>query len=350
MIRKKTFFILLISLLLVLSFVSITTSAQGFEPGSILQDIIDRDMLNCGATDSLPGFGSVTEDGTFVGFDIDICRAVAAAILGDAQKVEFIPLTAADRPLALEFGNVDMISRNTTWTLSRVAEWNAIFAPTTFYDGQSVITRADSSIASLAGLVGSSICVPAGTTSELNIRDSLDEIGVDFTLVSSPDTTIGFEMFINNECDAFTTDQSILAALRAGLGDTADDYYIFETPISKEPLGPLSPDRDPEFAEVIAWVVWGLIEGEQLGITSENVNEFANSDSIAIQRFLGIGGQPSGDRLGIPNDFMFQVISQVGNYEEIYNRNLGPDTPIGLERGLNQLYTDGGLLYSPPFR
>jgi general L-amino acid transport system substrate-binding protein len=329
--------------------------AQDIAPGSIIDAIVERGTLRCGVNASLPGFGAEAT-GEYSGFDIDVCRAVAAAVLGDADAVEYVPLAAADRALAFEFDEIDMLSRNTTWTLSRVAEWNVIFGPTTFYDGQSVMVRTNSNIGSLAGLAGARICVPQNTTSELNIRDTLDQLGVTYELVSQPDTQTAFEGLVDGTCDAFTTDKSGLAVLRTTLGDAAAEYTIFEDVISAEPLGPVSPAVDPQFAEVIRWVVFGMIEAEERGISQTNVESLAANPTSDVERFLGLGGVSRGDLLGIPNDFMYQVILQVGNYAEVYERHLGPGTPLNLERGANRLYDPEdltepvGLLYAPPFR
>lgn len=330
--------------------------AQDVEPGSIVERIQERGELICGVNWALPGFGVGETDDAISrflevpeGFDVDICRAVAAAILGDADAVRYIPLAAADRPIALATGQVDMISRNTTWTLTRNTQWRAIFGPTTFYDGQGIMVHGESGLSTLEDLSGEPICVAAGTTTELNMREQLEIRGLDANLISETDTPTAFESFENGICTAFTTDLSGLASFKAS-ADNGDSYIILDIVLSKEPLGPLSPDSDPRFAEIIAWTVWGLIQAEEFGITSENVATFRDSENQAIRRFLGTGTESSGDFLGIPNDFMFQVISQVGNYGEIFERHLGRSTPLGLDRGLNALWTDGGLLYSPPFR
>jgi general L-amino acid transport system substrate-binding protein len=319
---------------------------DGVAAGEITQRVQDRGELICGVNNVLTGFGEVNDAGEYVGFDVDICRAVAAAVLGDPNAVTFRPLTAAERPTALASGEVDMISRNTTWTLSRDTDWGATFAPTTFYDGQGVMVFAEDGITSLEDLEGGVICTNAGTTTELNITDSMESRGLAFDLQTFQDFEGVMAAFNERRCDAVTTDQSGLVSQRQQQADPGA-YQILELTLSKEPLGPLSPQSDPQFADIIRWVVYGLIQAEEFGITSENVEDFLDSDNPNIQRFLGIGENASGSLLGVDNDFMVTVISEVGNYGEIYERHL---SPLGLERGLNRLWTEGGLLYAPPFR
>jgi len=325
-------------------------SAQDVELGPITQRVIDRDELICGANAAgLAGFAVVNEAGEWSGFDVDICRAVAAAVLGDATKVDFRPLNADQRQAAIQTGEIDIMSRNTTWTLSRDATWGATFAPTTFYDGQGIMTTVALGAQTIADLDGGSICVQSGTTTELNITDAISKAGVDVEIQTYADATATWDAYLQGRCDAWTTDKSGLISYQA----TAEDpgaHYIMEETLSKEPLGPLTPQVDPQFADIVRWTVYGLIQAEEFGITSENVDDFLSSEDPGIQRFLGIGDNASGSYFGIPNDFMVTVIRQVGNYGEIFDRNLGPNTPFKLERGLNALWTNGGLLYAPPFR
>lgn len=314
--------------------------------GPITQRIIERGSLICGVNSVLPGFGFPNDAGEFEGFDVDICRAVAAAILGDANAVTYRPITAAERPTVLQSGEVDMISRNTTWTLSRDTDWGATFGPTTFYDGQGVMVYADSGVTSLEDLEGGIICTNAGTTTELNITDGMSSRGLAFELQTFENFDGVMAAFRAGGCDAVTSDISGLISRRSAEPDPGA-LVILDIVLSKEPLGPLSPQSDPQFADIIAWTVYGLIQAEEFGITSTNINEFLNSENPAIIRFLGVGADPTGSLLGLRNDFMVTVISQVGNYGEIFERNL---TPLGVQRGINSLWTDGGLLYSPPFR
>jgi general L-amino acid transport system substrate-binding protein len=317
--------------------------------GPITARIVERGSLICGVNSVLPGFGFPNDAGEFEGFDVDVCRAVAAAILGDANAVTYRPITAAERPTVLQSGEVDMISRNTTWTLSRDTDWGATFGPTTFYDGQGVMVYGESGVTSLEDLEGGIICTNAGTTTELNITDAMSSRGLSFELQTFENFDGVMAAFRAGGCDAVTSDISGLASRRSAEPDPGA-LVILDVVLSKEPLGPLSPQSDPQFADIIAWTVFGLIQAEEFGITSANVSEFFDSENPAVLRFLGVGGaevNPSGSLLGLANDFMVTVITQVGNYAEIFERNL---TPLGIQRGVNALWTDGGILYAPPFR
>ena len=357
----KTRFSRFVTLLLVaaLLIVGITTVTAQSEVGPITQSIMDRGSLICGGNANVRGFGFLNDAGEYVGFDIDICRAVAAAILGDANAVEVRPLSGTERQAAIQSGEIDMMSRNTTWTLSRDVDWGAIFGPTTFFDGQGVGTRAELGVSSIAELDGSSMCVQAGTTTELNIGDYVSANGIDIEILTYPDANSTWDAYLSGACESWTTDKSGIASFHVAAPDPSEHVILAET-ISKEPLGPLSPQSDPQFAEIIAWTVFGLINAEEAGITSENINDFlpteGESDEAYIARvgpnaarILGQGNNESGSYLGLDNDFMVNVISQVGNYGEIYERNL---TPIGLNRAgsVNDLWTRGGLIYAPPFR
>jgi general L-amino acid transport system substrate-binding protein len=354
--KRLTFVTLLIVGALVLSF----SLASAQEVGPITQRIMDRGSLNCGGNQNLPGFGSLDDAGNFVGFDTDFCRAVAAAILGDANAVNFRHVDAVDRQAVLQSGEIDMMARNTTWTLSRDVVWTATFAPTTFYDGQGIMAKSELGVSTIEELDGGSICVQTGTTTELNITDFITASGVEVGLNVFPDQPSSWDAYLAGRCDAFTTDKSGLLSLKAADSDPGA-HFIFDVTLSKEPLGPLSPQSDPQFADIIAWTVYGLITAEESGITSDNIGDFVQGEGesnedyqarvgVDVARLLGQAEQASGSYLGIPNDFMVSVIQQVGNYEEIFDRNLGPDTIFGLGRGVNALWTDGGLLYAPPFR
>lgn len=344
---KSTILMISIALIVVLSGAVI---AQDRPVGPITQAVKDRGELICGVNSSVAGFGfQDPATGEYSGFDIDFCRAVAAAILGDASAVTFRPLTAAERQAAIQSGEIDLMVRNTTWTLSRDVDWGAIFGPTNFYDGQGIMTLAEFGVTTFAELDGSTVCVQSGTTTELNITDYISSQGLDIDILVLPDANSTWEAYIAGRCESWTTDKSGLAAFRFNNAENPADHVILAETLSKEPLGPLSPQSDPQFAEIVAWTVFGLIQAEEFGITSENINDFLNSEDPAIQRFLGLENNLSGEYLGIANDFMVTVISQVGNYGEIYDRNLAP---LGLTRegSLNALWTEGGLLYAMPFR
>jgi general L-amino acid transport system substrate-binding protein len=344
MFKRTTAIVLVVAVLL--GAVAVVSAQDEVVLGPITQRIIDRGELICGGNANLTGFGVVNDAGEYSGFDIDICRAVAAAILGDANAMSVRPLTAAERQAAIQGGEIDMMSRNTTWTLSRDVVWGATFGPTTFYDGQGIGTRADLGITTVEELDGARICVQQGTTTELNITDVVESRGLNIEILTFPDSASTWSGYLEGRCDAWTTDKSGIVSFHATAPDPSEHMILDET-FSKEPLGPLSSQSDPQFADIIAWTVFGLIQAEEWDITSENVTDFLDSDSPDIQRFLGQGDTESGNYLGIANDFMVTVISQVGNYGEIYERNLAP---LGLGRGLNALWTDGGLMYAPPFR
>jgi general L-amino acid transport system substrate-binding protein len=322
----------------------VPTAAPPPEGGRLAQ-VIERDSLICGMNEGLPGFGFLNENGENVGFDIDFCRAMAAAVLGDPTKVEFRPLDADGRQPAILSGEIDVLIRNTTWTVTRDATWG-LFAPTTFYDGQGMMVRAADGITTLEDLDGATICVQTGTTTELNLADVFNSRGISFTPQPFGDDTQTYDAYDNGSCDAVTSDRSQLLAQRTALTNP-DDHIILEEVMSKEPLGPVVPFGDEAWFNIVKWVVFATIEAEEQGITQDNVAEMVNSDNPVVARLLGSEGDKG---LGLSPDWVVDVITAVGNYGEIYDRNLGPGTPFELERGPNALWTDGGLLYAPPYR
>jgi general L-amino acid transport system substrate-binding protein len=344
---------------------SATESAGGSEPpeetseesqaptsGSRLALVQERGQLICGVNGELPGFSFLDDEGNTVGFDADFCRAVAAAVLGDAELVEFRALNADERGPALQTGEVDVLIRNTTWTVSRDTAWG-LFAPTTFYDGQAIMARADLGATTIADLAGATICVQSGTTTELNLADAFRNAGIEIETQVFNEIDPTYAAYEEGRCDAVTSDRSQLVARRTAF-ENPDDHTILDEVLSKEPLGPVAPLGDDAWFNVVKWVVYATIEAEELGITSDTVEETAaSSDNPVVQRFLGVtpeGVDPFESGLGLEADWVVDVIGQVGNYAEIYERNLGPDTPFELERGLNSLWSDGGLLYAPPYR
>jgi general L-amino acid transport system substrate-binding protein len=309
----------------------------------------DRGQLICGVNDGLPGFGFVDENGENAGFDVDFCRAIAAAVLGDPEAVEFRPVSADGRPTALQSGEVDVLIRNTTWTVTRDTTWG-LFAPTTFYDGQGMMVRADAGIEALADLAGATICVQTGTTTELNLADVFAAQGIDFTPLPFGDDTQTYQAYDDGQCDAVTSDRSQLLAQRTALSNP-DDHVILIEVMSKEPLGPVVPLGDDAWFNIVKWVVFATFEAEEQGITQDNVADMAStSENPVVQRLLGAANPELGEGLGLEPDWVVTMISAVGNYGEIYDRHLGPGTPFELERGPNALWTDGGLLYAPPYR
>ena len=309
----------------------------------------DRGQLICGVNDGLPGFGFVDENGENAGFDVDFCRAIAAAVLGDPEAVEFRPVSADGRPTALQSGEVDVLIRNTTWTVTRDTTWG-LFAPTTFYDGQGMMVRADAGIEALADLAGATICVQTGTTTELNLADVFAAQGIDFTPLPFGDDTQTYQAYDDGQCDAVTSDRSQLLAQRTALSNP-DDHVILDEVMSKEPLGPVVPLGDDAWFNIVKWVVFATFEAEEQGITQDNVADMAStSENPVVQRLLGAANPELGEGLGLEPDWVVTMISAVGNYGEIYDRHLGPGTQFELERGPNALWTDGGLLYAPPYR
>lgn len=322
--------------------------APGQQAGGLLQTVINRGTLICGVNGGLPGFSNLEPDGTFSGFDADFCRVVAAAVLGDPNAVEFRPLTAQERFTAVQSGEVDVLFRNTTWTTSRDSSVGMDFGPTTFYDGQGIMVRSDLNATQLEDLEGGTICVQSGTTTELNLTDTFSARGINFTPVVFEEIDPTYQAYDEGRCDAVTSDRSQLIARRTVLSNP-DEHEILDIVISKEPLGPAVAQGDSQWRDVVTWAVYATIQAEEFGITSENVQEALNSESPDVRRFLGVEGE-LGQGLGLSNDFVVQIIEGVGNYGEIYARNLGPDTPFNLDRGPNALWTEGGLMYSPPFR
>ena len=328
--------------------------AGGEEMTSLLDEVIARGELKCGTRDAFPGFAVLTEDGDHVGFDSDFCRVIAAAVLGDAEAVDHIDLETADRFTALQSGQVDVLSRNTTWTATRDGSEGATFLTVTYYDGQAMMVAADSGFESIADMDGVIVCVAKGTTTEGNAAAEADRLGLDWEVRPFDDTDLIQEAFLAGQCDGWSSDSSQLTGLRSVYPDGDTALTILPEVFSKEPLAPLVLDGDTAWAQAVNWAILATITAEEWGITSANVDTFLDSDDSNIRKFLGASFEDSDGNettldpgLGLPTDFAYQVIKQVGNYGEIFDRHLAP---LGLERGVNALWTDGGLLYSPPYR
>ena len=327
------------------------------QDGGVLDAVRERGTVRCGVNDAVPGFGFTDEAGEFSGFDIDFCRVIAAAVLGDAEAVEMTPLTADQRFTALQAGEIDVLVRNTTWTSSRDGGEGAAFATTTFFDGQQMMVRSDAGIDSIEALSGATICVLSGTTTELNLATRFESAGLAYEPLSFQDNDQLQAAFIAGQCQGWTSDGSQLAGVRSSFPAEAggpESLSILDEVFSKEPLGPVVPDGDSAWFDAVNWAVIATIQAEEFGITSANVAEMASSEDPAIRSFLG---QPSGEDntvldpgLNLDPDFAVNVIEQVGNYGEIFDRNVGAGSTLGLERGLNALWTDGGLHYAPPYR
>jgi general L-amino acid transport system substrate-binding protein len=327
--------------------------------GGTLAAVVDRGSLNCGVNNSVPGFGFEAEDGTYEGFDIDYCKAIAAAVLGDPDAVEYVPLTPEQRFPSLASGEIDVLARNTTWTSTRDGAEGAAFVTTTFYDGQAMMVPASSGVTSIDALADATICLTAGTTTEQNLADRM--AGIPHTPQTFEENSLVQEAFLAGTCDAWTSDRSQLAGIRSNWpADSGgpESLVILDETFSKEPLGPAVVDGDSEWFDVVNWVVLATIEAEELGITSENIDEMLESEDPAVRRFLGQPVDVEGEEavvdhgFGVDPDFTVDVIRAVGNYGEIYDRNVGPDTPLQQTREgtANALWTEGGLHYSPPFR
>ena len=330
-------------------------SGEEEEPaGGTLAAVRERGVLNCGVNGAVPGFGFITPEGEFEGFDIEFCRVVAAAVLGDADAVEYTELTAEARFTALQAREVDVLIRNTTWTATRDADEQSSFAVTTFYDGQGMMVRSDSGYSTLDDMQNTVVCVLSGTTTELNLESVFSARGLDYEPLTFEDNDTLREAFLAERCDGWTSDKSQLAALRSAWPEDEggpDALQILDETMSKEPLGPVTLDGDDEWFDAVNWAVIATIQAWEFGIDSTNINEFLNVDpeeQPEIARFLGLADFDPG--LGLDPDFAVNVIEQVGNYQEIYNRTVGPDTALGLEPGPNSLWTEGGLLYPPPYR
>ena len=317
---------------------------------SVVNEIKDRGELRCGVNANLPGFGYVDESGDYVGFDIDFCKALAAALLGDANAVVYRPLTAGERPTALQSGEIDVLIRNTTWTSSRDTVWGADFAPTTFFDGQGFMVRRDSGINTLADFEGRSICVQSGTTTETNLGTTMAGLGVQFTPVIFETAPVLVSAYDDGQCDGWTTDSSGLVSLQQTLR-VPDDHKILPVLISKEPLGPSVLHGDDQWFDIVKWTVFALFNAEEYGVTQANVADMLiSARDPQVLRLLGAPGNESYvEQLGLPADAFYNAISAVGNYGEIFDRHLGSGSVFQLERGLNDQYYNGGLLYGYPF-
>lgn len=348
----------LFRLLIVVTLLAVVAlgSSSVFAQGGKLQEIQDRGVLNCGVSGGLPGFSNVNPNtGTMEGLDADFCRVLAVAIFGadyTEDNVNFVELTSDVRFTALQAGEVDVLHRNTTWTLTRDITLNSDFGPTTFYDGQGLLVRIEDGFTTLADMEGASFCSTSGTTTEKNITDAYRGIfGTEPILVLGPGPSENLADFEAGACDVLTSDKSQLAGLRSVSSDPASLTVLGDT-LSKEPLGPMYLGNDSVFGDIVNWSVYATFQAEEYGISSENVDELiaANgNDDINIQRFLGLTEDGFGAALGIPNSFAADIIRVVGNYGEIYERNV---SPIGVDRAgsLNALWTEGGLMYSPAWR
>jgi general L-amino acid transport system substrate-binding protein len=314
-----------------------------------LDDVKARGTLNCGVTTGLAGFAAPDDQGNWKGLDVDMCRAVAAAVFGDDTKVNYVPTNAKERFTALQSGEIDLLARNTTWTLSRDTDLGFEFVGVNYYDGQGFMVRKDLGVSSATELSGASVCVQTGTTTEKNLADYFRASNMELKSVVFETNEQARQAYDEGRCDAYTTDASGLAGERSVLA-SPDDHIILPEIISKEPLGPLVRHGDNQWGDVVRWTLNAMISAEEFGVTQANVDEMkATSENPEVRRMLGVEDK-MGEMLGLSNDWAYNIIKLVGNYGESFEANVGLKTPVGLARGLNQLWSKGGILYSPPIR
>jgi general L-amino acid transport system substrate-binding protein len=326
----------------VLAFGTQAASAQ------TLNAIKDRGQLICGANGTLAGFGLPDPQGNWTGFDVDFCRAIAAAIFNDPSKIKFVPLTAKDRFTALQSGEIDVLSRNTTWTLSRDTSLGLDFAAVTYYDGQGFMVRKSLKVTSALELNDAAVCVQQGTTTELNLADYFRANHMGLKTVTFATGDEARKAYESSRCDAYTTDSSALYGERLRLAEPSEHVVLPEI-ISKEPLSPAVRHGDNQWTDIVRWTHFAMVDAEELGVSKANVDEKMKSDDPETRRMLGAEGQ-YGEALGLTNDWVYRIIKHVGNYGEVFERNVGQGSPLKIVRGLNALWTKGGLQYGPPFR
>ncbi len=317
--------------------------------GKTLDTMKQRGALVCGVNIGLAGFSAADSQGNWTGLDVDICKAMAAAVLSDASKVKWVPLTAQARFTALQSGEVDILSRNTTWTLTRDASLGLEFVGTTYYDGQGFMVTKKSKITSAKALKNIDVCVQSGTTTEKNLNDYNKSNDLKMKPVVFEGLEASVKAFFSGRCQAYTTDASGLASIRNKEASNPDDYVILPELISKEPLAPAVRRGDDEWFAIAKWVIFALLEAEEYGITQANVDQMKTSTDPAVQRILGTG-EDTGKLLGLDKDWAYRAIKAVGNYGEIFERNVGPKSALKLPRGLNNQWNKGGLMYAPPIR
>ena len=327
--------------------VALTVSA-GATAGT-LDDVKAKGFIQCGVSQGVPGFSNADDSGNWTGIDVDGCRAAAAAVFGDAQKVKFTPLSSKERFAALSSGEVDMLSRNTTWTYTRDTSLGLDFTAVNFYDGQGFMVRKDLGVDSALELDGATVCTEQGTTTELNMADFFRKHELEYVPVVVQKVDEAVAAYASGRCDVYTTDKSGLAAQRTKLANPSDHMVLPET-ISKEPLGPVVRHGDNQWKDVVTWSIFAQVNAEEMGISSKNVAKIkSETKDPGVLRLLGAEGN-MGASLGLDADWAYNIIAKVGNYEEVFERNIGPNTPVGLPRGVNKLWTNGGVMYAPPIR
>lgn len=313
-----------------------------------LDDVKAKGHLQCGVSQGLPGFSNTDDAGNWTGIDVDYCRAMAAAIFGDPKAVKFTPLSAKERFTALSSGEIDVLSRNTTWTMTRDTQLGLNFAGVLYYDGQGMMVPRELGVTSAKELDGAAICVNTGTTTELNITDYFKSNNMSFELVAFEKSDEVVKAYDSGRCNVFTTDRSGVAAERLKLTNP-NDHMVLPEIISKEPLGPVVRQGDDQWFNIAKWTLNAMINAEEMGVDSGNMADMMKSEDPAMKRLLGTSGD-FGKEIGLENNWAANIIGMVGNYKEIYEKNVGPDTPLKLQRGVNALWKSGGILYAPPIR
>ncbi len=337
-----------ISRAFILAVASVVVLTQTAEAASTLAKVKKRGELLCGVSQGLPGFSNPDSKGRWSGIDVDLCRAVAAAVLGSAKKVKFVPTSSKERFTALQSGEIDILSRNTTWSMQRDTALGFDFVGVNYYDGQGFMVRKNSNVKSALELDGASVCVNAGTTTELNLADYFRTHDMKYEIVTFEKTDEVIAAYDNNRCDVYTTDQSGIYANRLKLRNK-DEHIILPEVVSKEPLGPLVRQGDPQWADIVRWSLFAMINAEELGITRKNIRRMRGDKNPKIRRFVGREGS-FGKNLGLSKSWAYNIVRQIGNYGESFERNLGSGSALGIKRGLNDLWTRGGLIYAPPIR
>jgi general L-amino acid transport system substrate-binding protein len=323
-----------------------TTSDRAFS--QTLKTIKDRGELICGVSQGVLGFSARSEKGDWTGFDVDFCRALAAAIFNDPTKVSYVPLSANDRFQALQSAQIDILSRNSTWTMSREASLGLTFAAVTYFDGQGFLTRRARNINSALELGNSKVCAQSGTTTELNLADYFAANDMKYELVSAATADDAVKAYDANRCDVLTTDASALHSERLKM-TKPDDHVILADIVSKEPLGPAVRQGDPQWFNIVRWTHFAMVNAEESGVSSKTIDEALKSNKPEVKRLVGTDGN-YGEQINLTKDWVVRIIKHVGNYAEIYDRNVGVKTPLGIPRGMNQLWSAGGILYAPPIR
>ncbi len=313
-----------------------------------LKTVKDRGMLSCGVSQGLPGFSSPDDKGNWTGLDVDVCRAVAAAVFNDPMKVKFVPLSAKDRFTALQSGEIDVLSRNTTWTLSRDTSLGANFTGVTYYDGQGFMVKKSLKVNSALELNSASVCVQTGTTTEQNLADYFKGNNMKYEVIAFGTNDEAVKAYESGRCDVFTTDVSGLYADRLKLAN-ATDHVVLPEVISKEPLGPMVRHGDDQWLDIVKWTLYAMITAEELGVTQKNVDEMAKSEKPEMKRIFGTDGN-LGEQLGLTKDWVSRIVKAVGNYGETFDRNVGAGSKLGIARGINALWSKGGIQYAPPIR